>query len=235
MLETFGGSQKNTILKSLIALSKYCGFYEQFQRKLKSYGIKWHRSNSIDAFFRMMSNFNSDILEWFNKSVKVLDYDLSMFLKFVLMTGIRKGEAVNSFNLILNLNKKGKIGEYYNEKLETLEHFRYPDLFFRNSKNVFISMIPEEMIMKIVNCNNITYEMIRKRLHRKGIRVRINELRDFYGTFMVRNGLIREEVDLLQGRIGKSVFVRHYFSPAIKDLKRRLFKALNRLEQEISS
>jgi len=65
--------------------------------------------------------------------------------------------------------------------------------------------------------------------------MRLNELRDYYGTFTVRHGLIKEEVDLLQGRIGMSVFVRHYWSPAIKELKQRVFKALKELEGNILS
>jgi len=37
----------------------------------------------------------------------------------------------------------------------------------------------------------------------------------------------REEVDLLQGRVGKSIFVRHYWSPAITELRDRVLKALD--------
>ena len=33
---------------------------------------------------------------------------------------------------------------------------------------------------------------------------------------MVRNGLIKEEVDLLQGRIPPSILKRHYWSPFFK-------------------
>jgi len=62
---------------------------------------------------------------------------------------LRKTEAINAFNLLVELANKGKINEYYNRELRTLEHFKYPNLFFRNTKNVFISMIPEEMIMQI--------------------------------------------------------------------------------------
>jgi hypothetical protein len=40
---------------------------------------------------------------------------------------------------------------------------------------------------------------------------------------------------LLQGRIGKSIFVRHYWSPAIKELKQRVLKALKELESNILS
>ena|GEM_PF-4013751 len=34
------------------------------------------------------------------------------------------------------------------------------------------------------------------------MKLRINELRAHFATFMIKNGLIREEVDILQGRMG---------------------------------
>ena len=234
IVETFSGSKKNSVLKSLIAFSKYYGFYEEFKKKIKAYGIKWSRSSSIDAFFRIMSNSNDDVLEWYNEAIKVLSKDaLSTYLKFVLMSGLRKSEAFNSFNLMIDLYEKGKINDYHNKQLRTLEHFKYPELFFRKTKNVFITMIPKDMVMQIVQCDPVTYEMVRKRLYRRGVRVRIRELRDYYATFMVKHGLIKEEVDLLQGRIGKSIFVRHYWSPAINELRSRVFKALKEMEQTV--
>ena len=228
-LETFSNSKKNNVLKSLIAYSKYNGFYEEFKKRIKSYGVKWSRASSIDAFFRIMGNSSNDILEWYNKANEVLDDNaLSLYLRFVLASGLRKQEAINSFNVLVDLER---ITDYYNEENGTLEHFKYPKLFFRNTKNVFISMIPKNLITEITQCKSITYKMIRGRLYHKGMSVRINELRDYYATFMVRHGLIKEEVDLLQGRVGKSIFVRHYWSPAIKELKQRIFKALQELEQ----
>jgi len=186
----------------------------------------------VDSFFRIMNNVNNDVIEWYNKATRVLDdTDLSLYLKFVAMSGLRKSEAIESFNLMIELHDKENLNNYYNEELETVEHFRYPNLFFRRTKNVFISMIPKNLIMQIVQCEPVTYEKIRKRLYRRGLNVRIGELRDYYGTFMVRHGLIKEEVDLLQGRISKSIFVRHYWSPAISELKNRVFKALEELEQ----
>ena len=95
-------------------------------------------------------------------------------------------------------------------------------------------MIPKDLVKQIVECEPITYDVIGKRLTRRGIKTRINELRDYYATFMVRHGLIKEEVDLLQGRITKSIFVRHYWSPAIKELKQRVFTALQELEKQLS-
>jgi len=61
--------------------------------------------------------------------------------------------------------------------------------------------------------------------------MRLKELRDYYATFMVQDGLIREEVDLLQGRVGKSIFMQHYFSPNIEDLRGRVLAAVGRMQQ----
>jgi intergrase/recombinase len=58
---------------------------------------------------------------------------------------------------------------------------------------------------------------------------RIKELRDYYGTFMIRHGLVAQKADLLCGRIPPSIFVRHYFSPAIKELRERTLKALGEM------
>lgn len=57
----------------------------------------------------------------------------------------------------------------------------------------------------------------------------MGELRDYFGTFMVHNGLIKEEVDVLQGRVGESIFTRHYFSPSFIELRTRTLKAVDKL------
>jgi len=235
-IEIFSNSKKNHILKSFIALSKYYGFYQQFKKILEDYGVTWSHMSSVDSFFRIMNNSNSDVLKWYDKAIEVLDdSDLSMYLGFVLLSGLRKSEAIDSFNLMIKLDDTDKLNDYYNEELKTIEHFKYPDLFFRQTKNVFISMIPKDMIIQIVQCQPVTYETIRKRLYRRGLNIRIRGLRNYYATFMVRHGLIKEEVDLLQGRISKSIFVRHYWSPAISELRERVFKALKELKQRALS
>jgi len=84
----------------------------------------------------------------------------------------------------------GRIKEYYNEELLCLEHFRFKQLFLRGKKNAYITFIPKEMVNEIVNSEPITYEAIRKRLLKNGLRLRINELSDYFATFMVKHGLI---------------------------------------------
>jgi intergrase/recombinase len=227
-LDSFSKSKKNNVLKSLIALSKYLGFYHSFKLRVASYGIKWEYQDSLEAFLRITEP-KEEIVEWLKACLKVLDEDKSTFLWFLAVSGLRKGEAISSFNLIIKLSQKGKLNEYYNKELQALEHFRFGRLFLRGSKNVFFSFIPNQLIEKIAKCKPISETTLKRHLKRNGLKSRLNELRDHFATFMVYNGLIKEEADLLQGRIGKSIFMRHYFSPAIKDLRDRTLKALNEM------
>jgi len=135
-----------------------------------------------------------------------------------------------SFNLIIELSKNGKLSEYQNSELGILEHFRYKAKFLRGTKNAFISIVPESLISEIAKSQPITYAGIIKKLQRRKIPSRISELRDYYGTFMIKHGLVAQETDLLCGRIPPTIFVRHYFSPAIRNLRDRTLKGLNEIE-----
>ena len=98
---------------------------------------------------------------------------------------------------------------------------------------MFFSFLPENVIEVIKDCQTLSYERLRHRLKRRGYPVRLNELRHYFATFMVHNGLIREEVDLLQGRIGRSLFMKHYFTPDIKKLRDKTLAAVNRLANQV--
>jgi len=225
-LDTFSKAKRNNVLKALIALSKYLGIYKPFKTKIANYGIKWENQSSVEAFLRMR-NANNDVVEWVKACMSVLDESKKTFTEFALLSGLRKGEVINAFNMIIRLHQSGKLNEYYNTELQSLEHFKYADKFLRGTKNAFFTFMPKQFIERIATCQPISYESFRKRLNRKSLTIRLNELRDYYATFMVHNGLIREEVDILQGRVGKSIFMRHYFSPNIKELRDKVLKAVD--------
>jgi len=197
---------------------------------MTNYGIKFEQSNSVDAFLRMM-NAKHDILDWVNEATKCLDEDRGLFVKFKMLSGIRTGEAINSFNTVIELSQKGDLEKYYNTKLSSLEHFKFPELFLRGKKNVFFTFIRKGFVERVADSKPISYGSLRKRLWHSKLNVRLNELRDYYATAMVHNGLIREEVDLLQGRVGRSIFMQHYFSPNTEDLRDRVLIAVDRIQQ----
>ena len=153
---------------------------------------------------------------------------------FALVSGLRTSEAIESFNLIIKLHTESRLEEYYNQALCTLEHFAFPKTFLRNTKNTFISIMPKELIEKVTEFKPITYNSIKMKLQRKHIPLRFDELRDYSGSFMVQHGgLIREAVDLLQGRVGESIFTRHYFSPSFQELKTRTLNAIEQLRTQV--
>jgi intergrase/recombinase len=110
-------------------------------------------------------------------------------------------------------------------------HFKYPELFLRRTKNCYISFVSQDLVTAIAQSQEVTYAMIRKRLNRQGLKVRINGLRDYFGTYLRKHNVTKEEIDLLQGRIPSEIFIRHYWSPKLSELRNRLFKSIKGLEQ----
>jgi hypothetical protein len=230
-LDLLSASVKNATIKSLIVLSKFLGVHKEFKMRLEDYGIKMSRPDVFASFIRIYNNQTTDLLKWYTQAISFLRENERLLFRFLLNTGVRKEEGIISFNKIIELSKKDNMSIYYNNEFSALQHFMFKEVFLRNTKNVYISIIDESLVSEIANSEPVTYEQIRKRLKRNGLKVRINELRDFYGSFMVRHNLIKEEVDLLQGRIPPSIFLRHYWSPSVKELRNRTLEALKQLER----
>ena len=230
-LDFLTDSTKATVVKALIILSKFLGIHRQFRQRLADYGVKIHRQDSFTSFLRIL-NTNSNgngILEWLYEVQPILSDNENTFLKFCLYSGLRKQEAITSFNKIIELHKSGNLN-YYDSNLNCLLHFKYPKEFIRRTKNCFISFVTKDLIDQICNCQPVSYSAIRKRLERKHIKMRINELRDYFGTYLLQHGILEPEINLLQGRIPPSIFIKHYWSPKLSELRDRIFKALKDLE-----
>ncbi len=226
-------STRSNVLKALIALSKYQGTYLGFKEKLRQYGIKWVRPDNFSVFLSIMNNRHDDLKDWYRTTQSILGTDYKLFLRFVVLTGLRKGEAITSFNKIVSLAQSGRLDEYHNRELSMLEHYKYPNEFLRRTKNVYISILPNELVEQVSRCKPITYSSIHKFLERRNIKLRLRELRSYYASFMSRHNVISEEVDLLQGRVSKSVFVRHYLKENPMELGDRTLEALRQLEKSL--
>lgn len=168
--------------------------------------------------------------EWLGKVKLILRPEEWLLLRFLRASGLRTSEGIASFNLIITYAKEGRINAYLSND-GILEHFRFKEKFLRGTKNAFISIVPESLISEIGKSQPVTYAGIIKRLQRRKIHSRIGELRDYYGTFMIKHGLVVQEADLLCGRIPPSIFVRHYFFPAIRELRDRTLQALGEMAE----
>ena len=204
-------SIRANVLKAMVACSKYASSYEQYKAKLKNSGIKWITNDgAFDSFLRIVNNNHNDLGEWYKAMQNILRENERLFLKFTLMTGLRKAEAQKSMRLIIQLFNEGRLDSYYNSELCIIEHWRFPKLFFRKTKMVYISIVTKDLVDKIAKSNPVSYFAIRKRIVTHKQSVRIKELRSYFATYLRQHGIVAEYIDLLQGRIPKSVFAKHY-------------------------
>jgi len=81
------------------------------------------------------------------REVKQLNPDLEDFLDLMAITGLRLTEAIDCYNLIIQLAKEGKL----KEEKGTLEHFKFKEIFLKKNKKVFISFVPKELVEMIAN------------------------------------------------------------------------------------
>ena len=233
-LDFLQDSTKATVVKALVVLSKFLGIHSQFKQRLQDYGIKIKRPDSFTSFLRILKNNNSDILNYYHKATEVLRSHEKLYLKFLLLTGLRKEEAIISFNKITDLNSVNRLDEYYDQNLNCLLHFKYPKEFIRKTKNCFISFVKPKLIDEIAKSKYVSYTSLRRHLKLKGLNLRLNEFRDYFGTYLLQKGILESEINLLQGRIPPSIFIKHYWSPNLKHLKNRVFEALKQLEQQLN-
>jgi intergrase/recombinase len=92
-----------------------------------------------------------------------------------------------------------------------LLHYKYPESFLRVSKNAYVSVINEDIIQIARNSEPITsYSHIRNAFGSYSISMNMYYCRKVFATFLRNEGIEPEIIDLLQGRIPNSVFVRHY-------------------------
>ena len=136
----------------------------------------------------------------------------------------------------MKISQRNRLPEYYNSEIEILEHFKYADLFLRQTKKVYISIVNKTLISKIERSSKVSYRAIRKRLTINNQNLRFKELRSYYATYLRNNGILAEYIDLLQGRIPKSVFARHYLKVKnIKELVKHVLVVTTSLESKLLS
>ncbi len=227
-------SIRGNVLKAVVALSKYIGSYEEYKTKLKSHGIKWvNGDTAFNGFLSIFSKQHDTLGQWVQQIQPILAPNERLYVKFLAITGLRRTEAINSFNLIIDLNSKGKLSDYYNTELSCLEHFKYGKLFLRGTKNAYISFASKAMIEEISQSQPVSYYALHSRLDRKHIKLRLKELRSYNNSYLRKNGIISELVDILAGRVPKSVFARHYLGEGMKTFSNQVLSIQEQLDNSL--
>jgi intergrase/recombinase len=103
---------------------------------------------------------------------------------------------------------------YVDKERMLLTHYKYPKLFLRVSKNAYVSVINKDIIQIAKESQPVTsYTHIRNSFGNYSVSMNMYYCRKVFATYLRNEGIESEIIDLLQGRISSSVFVRHYYRP----------------------
>lgn len=70
---------------------------------------------------------------------------MGKIVQFAVLTGLRPAETVESVRLI-NQPMTSHAISYYNPERQALEHFRFPEIFLRQTKKAYLSFVTPEML-----------------------------------------------------------------------------------------
>jgi intergrase/recombinase len=136
----------------------------------------------------------------------------------------------------------GKIGKnlqtqeisYYNPVRQALEHFRFP-VFQRATKKAYISIVSPEILELVQNLDKVpkSYDDIRLACYTRGIKCDLRFARKIFASWLHKSGVSSVIIDLLQGRVPRSVLVQHYLVPVGTDYKDRVLQAVSELRLKI--
>jgi hypothetical protein len=237
LLNLSHGSKVHT-MKALASLSKFLGKYDIWLEIVKKHQLKWSKSDKSLKVFRSIiesQNQGNDLesmINWIRKVSAVLPLEYKNILLFNTLTGLRPDEAQKAIWLI-----KTKEREYVDKERGILKHYQFPSIFLRQTKNVYISIINDEILKIVRNTpdKETYYNSLRKRISlRNSYDMNMYYCRKVFATYLRNKGIEPEIIDLLQGRISTSVFVSHYYRPDINALiTKRIKPVLNELLDEL--
>jgi hypothetical protein len=223
--------KRNHVMCALSTLSKYMGVYDQWKVLVKNYGLKWTvRDDSLIIARLTKAKDSNDLFNWIVQ-LKMKCPSLVDFIDYMIASGLRYEEGINSYNLIVKLSKERTFEkDYYNLESGALEHFRFKDVFLRRNKKAFISFVPSELIERIQGKDKTLHKFyVQSKAKRAVGYVRFSDIREAYATLMTKY-LKESEINFLQGRVTSGVFMQHYFNPSlISDLRERVLEGVKEI------
>ena len=230
-LAKLSNEKRGHIMRALSLFSKYQGQYEKWQQVRHNYQLRWSSTDSLKSFHNITDeNTNIDkMMDWVKSSIKEFPR-LTNILLFNTLTGLRPTESVESLNLFSTSAEN-----YLSKDGKRLEHFRYPSIFIRRTKKAFISIINKEILYLLTESkyDELNYHKIRLTFQRNNKKCYMSYCRKIFATFLRNEGIEGEMIDMLQGRIPNSIFVRHYYRPSLDNFD-EISEKLKKLYQLIN-
>ena len=227
-----GHRSREVALVAIANYAKFSGRYKEFQELKERYNLKWNECNSTQFFERFFNEgLTLDVmLQRIRNMIANTPTPIPDIIKFACLIGLRASEVVESARLL----NSSYTSQYYNPERQALEHFRFPDIFIRQTKKAYISFITKEQLSGIVNLGPKTPSLnaITLACRRRHIKMETYLCRKIFASWLRKEGIASEIVDLLQGRVSQSILTRHYLAPA-QSMKDDVLKALEKLQQQL--
>jgi hypothetical protein len=216
-------------MKALATLSKFTGCYDVWKDIVERYKLKWSSDDTLYLFHQMTdTRYNIDsMMRWLNETRSALPASYANILVFNTLVGLRPQESISSINLI-----KEKSNEYFQNQESIIQHYKFPTIFLRRTKKAYISIMIRPIIDIAHKCGNHSYNALRLMIHKNGLQMNMSYCRKIFATHLRNDGIEPEFIDLLQGRLSESVFVKHYFRPDFP--LQRIQKSISKLHERIA-
>ena len=145
-LRTMSQNKAHYVMEALAAYAKYVGRYDRWIEVKKAAGLKWSTKNAVQIVQGILSQESNNAIDWLKSVLAEIPIEYRIPLIFAALTGLRIGEAIKSCRLIYDLNKENKLSDYYDKEMNMLQHFKYPKLFLRRTKNCYISFSSPRLV-----------------------------------------------------------------------------------------
>jgi intergrase/recombinase len=148
---------------------------------------------------------------------------------------MRASECAESIRLIKN-SKLLVEGQYYDPERQILQHYEFPHIFIRRTKAIYISIVDREIlgIAQEIDKAPPLYYGLKKVIMHRSLTMRIKYCRKIYTSWLRQSGIEPEIVDMLSGRVGKNIFLRHYYWPSSDSYKGRVLDSLKQLQRRLT-
>ncbi|MEM0488966.1 MAG: hypothetical protein QW707_07190 [Candidatus Bathyarchaeia archaeon] len=227
-------AQRRHALCALSNYAKFLGCHGVFLKRLKDAGVSWKSQSSWQIFERLFNGAESvsDVESWLMQLKEKADKETWTAVSVIALLGVRPSEGCAALNLI----SAGELDRGYLGENLILQHFKYPRIFLRGSKNVYLSVLTEKILdvlrkWEIEKHRKMSADLILHRIVRRcKMRSRLYDLRRWWATKLREAGVLSEYIDWLQGRCAPQIFLRSYFRPDMTAVLERVRCEVEKLE-----
>jgi intergrase/recombinase len=222
-------------MKALSSLAKFLGLHEEFLQLRRRYNLTWttgrERIDALSLFFDDSQTIDK-MLSWVHEAINTLPTDdMRAAIKWNCLTGLRPNESLASLRLIKDPEQ---FKTYYDPDRQLLCHYKFPKIFFRRTKVAYVSVLNNELLRIGQNIRKIpSYVALQYASTRRSLNFHMAYCRKIFNSWLRQSGVQAEIVDMLSGRVGQSVFLRHYYRPSL-DYRQTVLQALEKLQRAIT-